>query len=302
LIPFDSHPLLGAPIAVIDFETDSPDPAIASPVQVAIAHFEWGLSEPRIAFETLIHPPDPIPQEATEIHGISNDAILGAPEFHEVFHEIQKNLEGRVLCAYNLPYEYQILRRLMPKRIDMYGLDPLVWVNIVDKYEKKKKLVFACEKRKIELRAHDAAGDALATARLMPILLEELTLGNRDRWGKKQGPWLEVPEEGLTIGGLITWTIWQALEQATDFAEYCEKKERPKPRNDWAVLIPGALAFQNKPKLFIWGDDGPEKSRQERNDAVGSVPVTEGGKESPPEAEKGDGMQGRLRDGPALHL
>lgn len=288
---------------MIDFETDSPNPEIASPVQVAVVRFEWGVSEPEVVFETLIHPPDPIPQEAIDIHGITNEAILVAPEFHEVFPKIQKALGGHVLSAYNLTYEYQILKRLMPKQIEIYGLDPLIWVNIVDKYEKKKKLSAACEKRGISLRAHDAAGDALATAQLMPLLLHELTMGNRDKWGKRQGPWLDVSAQELTVGGLITWTIWEALEQSSDYAEYCKKKGRPAPRNEWMRLVPGAHAFNKKPKLYEWGDeDGTKKSGQERDNSVGGVPSAEGGEEGASEAEKSHGLQGCFGDAPALRL
>lgn len=295
MISFDANKLVGQPVAVIDFETDSPDPTICWPVQVAIAKFIWGVSVPRLVYSAIIRPPDEIPEEAIAVHHITNDAVAGAPSIPEVFAEISRHLAGHLLAAYNLPYEWQILKRLMPDCPPFSGLDPLVWAKTVDKYEKSKKLSDVCGRRNIPINAHSAESDTLATAMLLPLVASELLTGvvRKNQWGKlkKDGPWCEA-KDFETVGSLVVWTQWAALKEEADFENYCRKEGRPAPRLDWHPLC-NAMGFQRTPpKLYVWpgetsehetkaNEDGPEVALGERGESVLRVPDESEGSSGP---------------------
>ena len=73
-----------------------------------------------ILMDTLIRPLQPIPQEATDIHGITNKIVAEAPIFAEVLPELQKILYGRKVIIYNLTYDL----RLIEQSAKAYGLNP----------------------------------------------------------------------------------------------------------------------------------------------------------------------------------
>lgn len=50
----------------------------------------------------LLHPGEPIPADATRVHGITDRDVAEAPRFGEVAEDVQELFEGRVLCGYNL--------------------------------------------------------------------------------------------------------------------------------------------------------------------------------------------------------
>ena len=55
----------------------------------------------RVLMDTLIHPLQPIPQEATDIHGITDKMVAKSLTFMEVLPELQKILLKRKLIIYN---------------------------------------------------------------------------------------------------------------------------------------------------------------------------------------------------------
>ena len=232
--------LRGARVAVLDFETTSPDPLATHPVQVAIAHLDLGVTEPVLAFQSLIRPPCAIPAEATAIHGISDFHVKDAPTWEDVEDDIAVALAGRVLAAYNLPFDWQILHRMDPLCAPFGHLDPLVWVKAISKYEKGKRLSDECARRGIPLAAHDAGADALATAHLLPLLLRDLVRGRErlDKYGRaqKDGPWCSV-DDVSTVEGIWSWTTATALEQERDFAAYRKSQGQEAPSLSYHTLL-----------------------------------------------------------------
>lgn len=229
LHPTSTQPLRGLPVAVLDFETTGTDPREAHPVQVAVATIDaLGDSEPELAFSSLVRPPCTIPPESTEIHGITNDAVSSAPALDDLLPKLLEVLEGRALCAYNLPYDWTILARFAPG-IPFGSIDPLVMVMEIDRYESSKKLSDAAARRGLALEnAHDAGADVLMTARLLPVLLRELARGvtRKTPWGKTKayGPWCR-PEHVQTLAGLWHWTRVAGRAQNAGFALHKLSKE-----------------------------------------------------------------------------
>ena len=54
------------------------------------------------AYDTLINPEVPIPAEATEVHGISDEDVAEAPTFEEVAEAVELAVRDAVLIGYNI--------------------------------------------------------------------------------------------------------------------------------------------------------------------------------------------------------
>ena len=70
------------PVVVLDFETTGPDPKTCEPLEVAAARFEGGRCVAE--YQTLLSPVEPIPPEATAIHGITDEMVDGQPTLADV--------------------------------------------------------------------------------------------------------------------------------------------------------------------------------------------------------------------------
>ncbi|MFS7188104.1 3'-5' exonuclease [Serratia proteamaculans] len=59
--------------------------------------------------DTLVKPSKPIPAEATAIHGISNEMVMDAPEWKDVFPSVDTLVSGRTVVIYNAQYDARLL-------------------------------------------------------------------------------------------------------------------------------------------------------------------------------------------------
>jgi len=177
-LPMDT-PLRKAPVAVLDWETTWDDMHGQYPVSVAVIHCELGLrGSEKVVLNQLIDPLVQIREEATRIHGIDNEKVKNAPTMKDVLPGVLELISGRILAAYNLPFDWCILdEQCKIHELDgpVFGfLDPLVWAKVADRRERGKKLSDVARRRGFRFDAHDAAADALTTARVMPLLLRDL--------------------------------------------------------------------------------------------------------------------------------
>lgn len=227
IAPTSTNPLRKAPVAVIDWETTREDDAARTqhPVSVAIVHCELGvIGSERVVFQSKIKPAVHIRPEATKIHGISNEMVQGKPPVEDLIPEFERHLEGRLVAAYNIPFDVPIMQRYLD--IPYGTLDPLVWAKVADQYKKGKKLTDVCSRRGITFGAHDATEDAVATAKVMPLLLRDL----------KQHPKFK-PETLDTISSMWSWTQKEALSWEQWFHGWCKKKGRDEPDMRWHRLL-----------------------------------------------------------------
>jgi DNA polymerase-3 subunit epsilon len=178
-----------APLAAIDFETTGLSPETDRVLEIGIACYDG--AEQTALRNWLVNPGVPIPEEARKVHKISDQELQGAPHFEEVFEEVCAVLKGRLPVAYNADFDRGFFlaehRRLLgPDQVEVSELppalrpkvtwlDPLVWVRELQREEKGKKLGDACARLKIPLeRAHRAAGDAEAAARVLLALAPQV--------------------------------------------------------------------------------------------------------------------------------
>jgi DNA polymerase-3 subunit epsilon len=228
------RPLRLCPLAVLDFESTWLDTGEQHPVSVALIHAELGRSGNETIFtHELIKPSVPIRPEATAIHGITDEMVAHADPICDILDRLLDGIEGRVLCSYNLPFDWGILDEqlrmagYLEEDCPEFGfLDPLVWAKVTDKFEKGKKLTDVARRRGLVFAAHDASADAITTARVAPLLLRDLksmkgfdhkvldSVGSMWEWTKKEA---------------IAWEVW--------FRNYCYRQNRPIPDCKWHEIL-----------------------------------------------------------------
>ena len=122
-----------------------------------------------VAFERLVKPRLPIPQGASNVHGIYNEDVRHAPTFAAIADEVHELIEGAVLVGHNVrKFDYAMLQneflrigRLAPKPKAI--MDTLEIVRRL-KLPRPHNLGALCHRHGIRLdNAHTATADAAAT-------------------------------------------------------------------------------------------------------------------------------------------
>jgi len=151
----------------IDFETAQAHHTCA----VGIVSVENGVIVDE--FYTLIKPPgNNYSWHTIQVHGIHPEDTANKPSFAEVYPEIKKRLQGRVVVAHNEPFD----RNVLLKSMNDCGI-PYSDLQIADRWEdtvriyrakgfKPANLAACCERMNIDLNHHEALSDARACAKL----------------------------------------------------------------------------------------------------------------------------------------
>lgn len=173
-------------LAVIDFETTGLDPAVDRVLEMGIVTFDDGVLTG--THNWLIHPTIPVPEEASKVHGITDETLADQPRFEQTWPEIRKHLEGRLPVAYNAGFDKKFLlaelermgeptwgEHLPPAmQSDVEWIDPLVWVRELFP-DQSARLGEICKHLSISLdEAHRAANDAEATGRVLLAMAPQM--------------------------------------------------------------------------------------------------------------------------------
>lgn len=189
--------LYGAPCAVLDFETtwdgDSVPGEYAGrfyaerhfPVEAAVLHGRVGIPDFEVVVDRRYCPPIAMHPEATAVHGITDDDVIDCDPFDRVaVGEILDAIEGRILVAYNLPFDWSILAdsasELGLGEVPFFGLDPLVFARLLEPPRHSCALYRVMRRRGRVHWAHGAKADADATGWYLSVALRELL--RRDLW------------------------------------------------------------------------------------------------------------------------
>lgn len=90
---------LERPLAFFDIESTGINPATDRIVELAIVRVAVDGTETR--FRRLVNPEMPIPDEAREIHGISDEMVKDAPAFRQIATDVERFLHNCDLGGYN---------------------------------------------------------------------------------------------------------------------------------------------------------------------------------------------------------
>jgi DNA polymerase III epsilon subunit-like protein len=251
------RPLKDLPIAVIDTETTGLDTTTARIVDVAVVHATLGAEDDaKVAFSSLVNPGQPIPPDSTRITGIDDAMVVDAPTWSQVADKVLAACEGRLIVAYNAPYDFKVIRAELARMVDDRVAHRLIewdasfpWLDllVVRKATKTRgrpgRLSEIAAEYAIELEAHGATGDALTTALLAYPLMRRAWLFGAFRGSMGAQPYDDQddddePPKVDTVAKLIAWQKGAALYQERDFASYRQRQgDAAPPSCPWHELL-----------------------------------------------------------------
>ena len=135
--------------------------------------------QPVAAYTTLIDPGKPIPSEATQVNGITDDMVCGCPTIWQIVPSLNAFVGGRPIVGHNLRFDLRFLYR--------YGFDIaekqklfdtlILGRRIVPRSDTENyKLVSLCGYYGIDyFGAHRSLADAYVTGQLFELLAKERT-------------------------------------------------------------------------------------------------------------------------------
>jgi DNA polymerase III subunit epsilon len=97
------------PLVFVDIETNGLSPIRGRVVEVAAIRVEQG--EVTAVFNKLIDPGAPLPRFITNLTGITNDDVRGAPVFLQVAEELHEILKDAIFVAHNVRFDYSFLKQ-----------------------------------------------------------------------------------------------------------------------------------------------------------------------------------------------
>jgi len=160
---------------VIDLETSGGNPLRDRIIEIAAYLFDGEKVIDELV--TLIDPETNIPPYITAITGITNAMVTNAPKFYEVAKKLVKLTEGCVFVAHNAPFDYGFIRNEFQRLGYTYNRPTLCtvrWTRKLIPGLPSYSLGNLCQSLNIQIEdRHRAAGDALATVKLLRLLLEK---------------------------------------------------------------------------------------------------------------------------------
>lgn len=64
-----------------------------------------------VLLDSLVRPTRPIPAEATEIHGITDEMVASAPTWAEIYPQYQASVAGKAIVAYNAEFDAAMVEK-----------------------------------------------------------------------------------------------------------------------------------------------------------------------------------------------
>lgn len=161
--------------AVVDIETTGGSARLERITEIAIyLHDGTAIVD---EYTTLINPDRNIPYFITSLTGITNEMVEEAPRFFEVAKKIVEMTEGNTFVAHNARFDYNFLRqefRMLGYNFKRPILDTVSMSRKLLPGHSSYSLGNLCKDLGIVINGrHRASGDALATVRLLELLLEK---------------------------------------------------------------------------------------------------------------------------------
>jgi DNA polymerase-3 subunit epsilon len=163
--------------AVVDIEATGGNHVKGRIIEIAIILFDGEkiVSE----YSTLVNPEVIIDWYVTKLTGIKNSMVADAPLFKDVAAEILRLTKGNIFVAHDVDFDYKFLKEEL-RKVDLEFNEPKVCtLKLSQKHmpeEESYSLGKLCDSVGIpipkEVR-HRAAGDAVATAKLLGLLLSK---------------------------------------------------------------------------------------------------------------------------------
>ena len=117
-------------------------------------------SDGAVLLQSLVKPVGQIPPAATQVHGITNTDVLKAPAWPILWPKIRGLLFGRLLAAYNAPFDLRMLQQ-SHARYRLPWRESFEWLDVMDLYSRYCG-VWDPYRKSMRLFSLEAAGKAFA--------------------------------------------------------------------------------------------------------------------------------------------
>ena len=75
-------------------------------VEISVVNYDGS-----VLLDTLVKPVHSIPWEVIRVHGITDEMVVEAPSWTEVWPQVEKNLQGRYVGIYNADFDIRMMRQ-----------------------------------------------------------------------------------------------------------------------------------------------------------------------------------------------
>ncbi|MBO9309558.1 MAG: 3'-5' exoribonuclease, partial [Chloroflexi bacterium] len=200
-------------LVALDLETTGLDPADSHIIEIGAAKFRDGVLLE--TYSTLVNPDVTIPSRVTDITGIRNEDLIGAPRLAQVLPALQAFVGDSVLIGHSIAFDLSFLHK--QKLFTAH--------KVADTYELASVLLPSAERYTLsalmqafniapEGEYHRALTDAIASGRLYYAL-----------WGKLLALPLALVREIAQLSAPLAWHGALPFEAALD--ERCAASEQP---------------------------------------------------------------------------
>ncbi len=159
--------------AIVDIETTGGSPGRDRITEIAIFLHD-GL---RVVdeFSSLVNPETIIPHYITQLTGITNAMVADAPRFYSIGRRVVEMTQDAYFVAHNASFDYRFVQNEYKRLGYDYNRKTLCTVKLTRKHLpgfSSYSLGSICGNLGISINGrHRAAGDALATAKLLEVIL-----------------------------------------------------------------------------------------------------------------------------------
>jgi DNA polymerase-3 subunit epsilon len=161
--------------AVVDIEATGGNHIKGRIIEIAIIIFDGKKIVSQYA--TLVNPEVRIDWYVTKLTGITNKMVADAPLFEEVAKEIYNLTKGKIFVAHDVAFDYKFLKEELAKAGFEFNEPKVCTIKLSEKHlpnASSYSLGKLCDELGIpipeEVR-HRAEGDAVATAKLLGLLM-----------------------------------------------------------------------------------------------------------------------------------
>jgi DNA polymerase-3 subunit epsilon len=173
---FDSPKLSDCVFAVVDVETTGLSAGNGDRI-VEIAIVAATKTTLQLVFESLVNPERPVGEFTSSMTQITDDMVKEQPTFAEIADDVLAALAGRVFVAHNVSFDWGFVSRELRNAKDLTLEGPkLCTVDLTRRFVKglkRRNLDSVTQYFGVEIdERHRAAGDAIATARVLQRLLD----------------------------------------------------------------------------------------------------------------------------------
>lgn len=155
----------------IDLETTGLNPKLDKIIEIgAVKVIEGKITE---TFHTYVNPGRKLETRITELTGICQEQVDGAPEIEDVFPKLVEFLEDQPLLGHRVLFDYSFLKKAAVNQkitFEKQGIDTLRIARCFLPQLEHRTLPYLCEYYGISHDAHRAYADAEATSVLYGIL------------------------------------------------------------------------------------------------------------------------------------